>query len=477
MHLRLVHPGLEAAALTPSPPGQRLDARRTWRFFWPLALGGIMMSAGQPLVQAGLARLESPELVLAAYGLAFYVAVLLEAPIIMLLPAATALVEDEQSYRFTRNTMIVINAVLTLLAAVVALWTPLYDLVFQRLLSFPPDVSAAARPGLIGLLLWPAVIGVRRYYQGILVRFGRTVVVSLGSLARLTAMVGTLLTGIWLFPQHGILIGSATLMAGVVADMLVAVVAARRLLMRRVLPAESPDGRRAGRAAPAFLAFFLPLALTSALRVLGRPLMLSGIARSHEPLLAMAAFPVALSTMQLLSGYLQMTQQAAVALVKDGSSFVVVRRFVFAVGGACTGLLCLVAFSPLGNWYHGEVIGLDGTVLRLANAALRVLVVSPLLVAVQSYLQGLMIRAGRTMAVQLAALGNLILLVVAINALASHTALPGHLMAATVYPLALGAEVALLYWWCRPIERELALAAKAEARARLAGPEDEAGAR
>jgi len=448
---------------------EQLDLRRTWAFFWPLALSGIMMSAGQPLVQAGLARLDSPELVLAAYGLAFYVAVLLEAPIIMLLPVATALVEDEVSYRFTRNIMIWINILLTLLTAAVALWTPLYGYVFERLLAFPADVSAAARPGLIALLLWPAVIGVRRYYQGILVRFGRTAVVSWGSAARLAAMVVALLVGIQLFPSYGILVGSATLMAGVIADMGVAVIAARRLLLGRVLPAEAQDGSKAGRALPAFLAFFTPLALTSALRVVGRPLMLSGIAKSYQPVLALAAFPVALSTMQLLSGYLQMMQQVAVALVKDGASFLVVRRFVGRVGLACTAGLAVVALSPVGGWYHGRVIGLEGQVLAMANASLRLLVIAPMLVAVQSYYQGLMIRAGRTIAVQVAALGNLLLLVLGINFLAAETTVLGHLIAAAVFPLALGLEVAVLYRWCRPLERQLAISAVAEAQARAGG--------
>ena len=396
---------------------------------------------------------------MAAYGVAFYVAMLLEAPIVMLLVTATALVRDEHTYRFTRNAMWLFCAGVVLTSAAVALWTPLYDLVFLRLLGFPTDVAQAARPGLIALIPWAGAVGIRRYYQGILIRFGRTKVVSWGSMVRLATMVVALVIGIAVLPEHGVLVGGLALLAGVVADMMMATFFARRLLMQHVLPAESDEATPAGLRMIPFLAFFAPLIMTTALRFVGRPLMLSGIARSHEPILALAAFPVATGTLQMFSGFVQMLQQVTVAQIRDAQSATVVRRFVTLVTAGCTALVALVAFTPLANLYHGQAIGLEGQVLAMTNVSLRLLVPAAGLLAVVSYFQGLMIRRSRTMAVNLAALGNVVLLVGGINLLAANTLWPGHLIAGVVYSAALLVEVAVLYIWCRPIMRELRTAA------------------
>lgn len=432
-----------------------LTIRRTWVFFWPLALSGIIMSAGQPLIQAGLARLPDPELTLAAYGVAFYVALLLEAPIVMLLVTATALVCDERTYRFTRNAMLMFNTAVVLATAAVALWSPLYDLVFIRMLSFPRDVAAAAQPGLIALIPWSGAVGIRRYYQGIVVRYGETRVVSLGSAIRLVVMIAALVAGISIIPQHGVFVGGLSLLLGVIADMLVALFFCRRLLLKRVLPAYSDEATAPGLRMMPFLAFFLPLILTAGLRFVGRPLMLSGIAKSHEPLLALAAFPVALGSLQMFAGFTQFLQQVSVALAKDAQSYGVVRRFTWLVAAGSTALVGLVAWTPLGDLYHGLVIGLEGPVLAVANSSLRLVVVAAWLMAFQCYFQGLMIRKSKTLAVNLAALGNLVLLVAAVNFVAVRTMWPGHVIAGVVFPAALFLEVALLYVWCRPIAKEL----------------------
>lgn len=419
-------------------------------FFLPLALSGLMLSAGQPIVHAGLARLDSPELILAAYGMAFYAAVLLEAPIIMLLPAANALVTDEHNYRLTSRCMWAMNIFLTVAAAVVTLIVPVYRFVFITIMQFPTEVAEAARPALCVLLLWPALIGIRRYYNGILVRFGRTAIIGWATAARVVMMILVTVMGISWFPEHGVMVGGAALMLGVFVDTTMAVVAARILLKEGVLPAHSEDSPAGGRTVAGFVRFFVPLALTSTLRIVARPLMLSGIARGAAPVLSMAAFPVALGTLSLVDGQLQMLQQVVVARVRDPATYQVVRRFTWIVSMACAALLSLVSFTALGDWYHGGIIGLRGEVLAAANLSLVFLAVAPLLTGLQAYNQGLLIRSGETVSVNVAAFFNLLILVGMINAVVVRTELSAYLVAAIFMPLALLAEVGLLYWWSRP---------------------------
>lgn len=172
--------------------------------------------------------------------------------------------------------------------------------------------------------------------------------------------------------------------------------------------------------------------------------MLAAIARSHEPLLALAAFPVALATMQLFSEFTQMLQQVTVAKSRDTQSANVVQRFVLLTAVSAVALLGLVAFTPLAGLYHSRVIGLEGSTLGMANSALRLLVPVVALAALQAYFSGLLILRGQTLAVNTAAILNMVVLVGGINILAINTLWPGHLIGGAMFTIGILVEAAVL---------------------------------
>ena len=95
------------------------------------------MGVEMPFITAVLARLENPEISLATHGgIVFPLALIIEAPVIMLLSASTALSKDWESYQKIRRFMMILGASLTFLHLMVVL-TPLYDLVVVKLLGAP----------------------------------------------------------------------------------------------------------------------------------------------------------------------------------------------------------------------------------------------------------------------------------------------------------------------------------------------------
>ena len=62
-----------------------------------------MMAAEGPYLAALIARMPDPIPNLAAFGVAFAFAIILESPVIMLMSASTALIEDGPSYRALRR--------------------------------------------------------------------------------------------------------------------------------------------------------------------------------------------------------------------------------------------------------------------------------------------------------------------------------------------------------------------------------------
>ncbi len=131
-----------------------LTQRRILLFWLPLAATWLMMSVEGPFLAAIIARLSSPEYNLAAFGVAFSFALLAEAPVIMMMSAAVALVTDRASYLRLRTFTHALNAAVTLALGFLLL-PPVFDFVGRRLLGLPEEVAGRTWLALLVLLPWP----------------------------------------------------------------------------------------------------------------------------------------------------------------------------------------------------------------------------------------------------------------------------------------------------------------------------------
>ena len=197
----------------PNPP---LTYRRILAFWLPLAGTWLMMSVEGPYLAAIIARLDAPVTNLAAFGIAFAFAIIIESPVIVLMSASTALVEDRESYVALRRFSYGLSALLTLVQLAI-----LAPPVFGRLasgLSLPDDVASLAHGALSLMLPWTAAIGYRRFRQGLLIRNGLTRRVAYGTVVRLTTMSATALIAWQISTLPGAYIGALALSAGVVLE-------------------------------------------------------------------------------------------------------------------------------------------------------------------------------------------------------------------------------------------------------------------
>jgi hypothetical protein len=82
----------------------------------PLAASWLLMGVEMPVISAVMARLANPEISLATHGgIVFPLALIIEAPVIMLLSASTALCKDWDSYQKIFRFMMIMGASLTVL--------------------------------------------------------------------------------------------------------------------------------------------------------------------------------------------------------------------------------------------------------------------------------------------------------------------------------------------------------------------------
>ena len=186
--------------------------------FWlPLAATWLMMSVEGPFLAAVIARLAEPKFNLAAYGVAFSFALIIEAPIIMIMSASTALVENRESFIKLRNYTYFLNGSITFIM-LIFLIPEIFYFITMDLIELPAQVARLTYQATIVLLPWPGAIGYRRFYQGILIRNNYTRWVAYGTIIRLASMAFTAIILYQLGEVPGVIVGAAALSVGVIFE-------------------------------------------------------------------------------------------------------------------------------------------------------------------------------------------------------------------------------------------------------------------
>jgi progressive ankylosis protein len=410
------------------------SARSILLFWMPLAAQWLMMALEGPFLAAVIARLVDPTFNLAAYGVAFAFAILVESPVIMLMSASIALVAGAESYRRLRNFANALNLFSTLLLLLV-LVPAVYTTIMDTALGLPPEVSELVYGSLWLLLPWPAAIGYRRFLHGVLIRSGRTRLVAYGTVLRLIGMAATALvlsrTGL-----PGAWVGAASLSAGVLVEAIAAhwmaagavreLRSGTRLLARKAegpsaaTPVPRPEtGREAGAgrgtvaalehmassgstepSAPGYGAiarFYYPLALTSLIGLTVQPLLTFFMGRSPAPVESLAVFPVVHSLSFLFSALALSYQEAAIALLGRHCEHArALLRFAGGLAVAGSAGLALVAFTPLASVWFETISGLPPELATIAVEPTRVLVLLPALSVLLSFQRAVLVQQRTT---------------------------------------------------------------------------------
>ena len=355
-----------------------------------------MMAAEGPFLAAIIARLPSPEFNLGAYGVAFALAILIEAPVIMLMSAATSLVKDRISYLKMRNFSrgLILGTTLLLLIVLVP---GVYRWLTETLLQLPTEVADLTYGALWFFLPWPSAIGYRRFLQGVLIRAGKTRLVAMGTLIRLFAMTVAALLGYLLLDIPGAWIGGLALGTGVTVEAIAARFMAAETV--RELLAEETDSGYTGHTVTyrAIATFYLPLALTSMIGLTIQPLLTFFMGRSVAPVESLAVYPVVHSLSFFFRSMGFAYQDAAIALIGERfEHYRELRRFCFTLGAVATAGLALVAFTPLFQLWFVTLSGLTPELTSFALIPARIIVPLPFLSVLLSFQRAILVEGRRT---------------------------------------------------------------------------------
>ncbi len=415
--------------------------QRTIFIFWlPLFASWLLMTLEGPIVSAAINRLPDEVVMLAAMGIVVSLSVTIESPIINMLATSTALSNDRPSYlllrKFTIHWMILLTGITILLA-----WTSLFDLLIVDLMGIPDEVAFWIRPGLRIMTLWSAAIAWRRFLQGVMIRYNQTRKVAWGTLVRLLSSGGTVIVLATSSALPGVIIGSIALMAGVISEAIFATIAVHPILTKELSPSE-PISSGNPLTYKELSQFHLPLAATSVLLLLIQPLVAFTLARSPQPILSLAAWPLVFQVMLVARAAAFALPEVIIALSDGRATFKPLRRFTYTLVIVNSAAMLLFVLTPLSDFYLLRIQDADPAIANLARNGLLIFLPLPALAILISWIRGLLINRRVTTAVNIGMIINLILTITILFFSVSYEwpGIPGAAVA-----LSISAAVELIY--------------------------------
>lgn len=427
----------------------RLTYPRIFRFWAPLLGTWLLMSVDGPLLTALIARMVDAELNLAAYGVAFSFALVAEAPIIMLMSASTALASSPLAYRRLRRFTSVLCLIVTLVPAILLLPGP-FGILMERIIGLGADVAEHAHLALIALLPWPAAIGWRRFYQGVLIRSGRTRRVALATLFRLCGMAGCGFALFFWSDLAGALLGGIALSSGVVAEL----IASRMLASGEIRNILAKEESGSVLSYSELFHYYLPLAMTPFITLGVHPLVTFFLGKGRFPLESLAVMPV-LGALTFIFRAIGLSYlEVVIALMGEGfSGYRKLRNFAFGLALFASGCLLLIALTPIAQLWLSRVAGLTSELVAFSWLPLIIMALLPAGSVISSFQRGVLMEGKLTRPVSTATIVEALSIFSLLSLLLVYSQWSGALCAAFAYVLGRLIAVLWMIYPCRLVVR------------------------
>jgi hypothetical protein len=375
-------------------PGTDGVARRYGPFYWPLALTSLVMLLESQFQNGLLARYPNADVELATFAMAASSFQLVNALLAFVPPMVTVLARSSADRALCRA--FVQRAGLLLSLPLLAMgYTAAGRAALAWLLNIPADVMPAVARYLQWLapLVW--VNAMRQYCTGVLVLSRRTRAITLLNVAHLATLVGVLLGGRAAGWNALPTLALATILSNVLHLALVATA------VRKLTWPENRDGQRPSLTTAALWRFFWPLATTSALFAMSRPVLYAFVNLTPRAVVTIASLRVAFDFSLMFQNPVNQFRHVYATFGKEDPAGVA--RFMLRTTALLAALMALAVFSPISRPIFGWVLGLEGDVLAYALQAVRVLSLAPLAIALRNLYHGKLMVNRRTTSMALAA--------------------------------------------------------------------------
>lgn len=388
-------------------------------FLLPLVITELVFELGIQVLNGGIARVPRPTETLAAYGIAWGLASFLSGTVSQTRQMSMVLVRDRATFHTVFRCVAGFGGVHFLILACLA-FTPVGLWVIDELHAVDPGLGSVVRRALGYLLPFPLIVGITRFLSGLLLGVRRTDIVSY---AMMTGM-GMCVLAVFVFLPTPIVQSDPILLPviatyfGVLTELAVMIYGYRRfvrLTLRRSSGTSGTSGSSgttgenaaeatAERRAPVLTAgyvlrFYWPLAVTSGIQALSRPIINLFVARGADGTESLAVLTIVYALAHLPYGWLNELKNLPPAFQRQDPEGRFIRRFTAGCGLLSFAVMALMFWTPVRFFLLETLIGVDHEFALRCTVPLIIFSFFPLAVTVRSYLHGVALRDHRTGAI------------------------------------------------------------------------------
>ena len=274
--------------------------------------------------------------------------------------------------------------------------TPMgWNLLSQTILSLSSNISDIAWKAMIILLPWPALIGYRRFYQGILISNGKSKFLLYGTIIRVLAMLLFAYIGSKLEGLAGIQKVTIALTGGVFIEAIAARILVRPYL--KDLLKKDPVDEEEDLNLSNVTSFYTPLALTAMMSIAVQPLVTASVNYGSFPLQSLAALPVVNAFIFIFKCFPLSLQEAYISLIeKNENNFSKLAKYTAVIILSLSVFLTLVVATPLYKLWFENINGLSPELVSFARASLAIIIWHPIISVLHSFNRSIAIHHKKT---------------------------------------------------------------------------------
>jgi O-antigen/teichoic acid export membrane protein len=385
----------------------------------------MFMSLETPIAMAILSRSDQPAVGAAGFLILMAVSIWIESPVIDLLSTSTAFARSRPDFLRVRRFTLAMMVWVTVAHGIVA-FTPLYWFLARSALGLPEEVAQAVHLPLRIMLPWSALIGWRRFQQGLLIRSGNTRPIVLGTTLRL-ATIG--LVGFGLFRLAGVPALESTAIA-LVCSVAVESLFVSWIVQPLVRERYSQTSDAAGVPLGHLLRFHLPLTATTMVSLTVTPLLGSALARMPDSVRSMAAWQVAITLVGIVRIIPFALPETVIALYDERRGLHALAWFSVLLASALTAVLGSAWVLGLDRHLFASILRVPSDLVPLARAGVAASILLPAIGVALGFFRGVLAAEHRSSSRLWAMLLGIAVLVVLLYAVAPRLGVAGVVAAA-----------------------------------------------
>ncbi len=373
-----------------------------------------------PLLNAMLARSAEPEAAIGGYAIALSIMMLVALPQLRIQQLTLVFLEDQASLWRIR---IFVGAFAGLggVVALLAVFTPIRDLLLDVVFATEGSLRDQTRLALIALVPFPVLAVIRTHLYGTALRINRPrlIWIGTGTGAATVVLVGLGISAV--DANAGSPIAAIAVSAGAAAETVVLLWATNRPLQQTLRASQQPPPEY-----QALLRFFGPLLFAAFLPTVTTPIINAVLTRGPHPDTSVAAVALVWGVNQTFLVLMWGIQPTLLALMARGENPASGRRFAYVVAMVVAVPSAVVAFvPPLTSLVVHTLLGATGRLQDMTETGLRVLAALPPLLVQEAIYTSAILSTRKTRLIVYVNILRLVGLLAILGATVSFTDWPG----------------------------------------------------